>query len=264
MSWRRFFGAGVLSLALTLTPAAAMTVVIDGVPMEEEVFVENDTTYVPLRAAAERLGDVTVEWRDGKARVSSWELSLSVRPGDQWLEANGRCFYIPDGVQTRNGRVMVPIRALASAMGGSVDWDGENDRAVVTSGGGVPVAADYNEEDLYWLSRIISAESRGEPMAGKLAVGTVVLNRVASSEFPDTIREVIFDQKWGVQFTPVSNGTVYDEPTQESIAAAKLVLEGVRVAGNSLYFLDPSQTSNHWTIYNRDYVTTIGCHQFYE
>lgn len=264
MNWRRLFAAGLLAGALTLTPANAITVVIDGVPLEEEVFLENDTTYVPLRAVSQRLGAERVDWRGGIARVTSDALSLSAKPGNLWLEANGRCFYVRDGVQLRNDRTMVPIRVLSAAMGASVYWDQAGDRAVVTSGSGVPEAVDYNEEDLYWLSRIISAESRGEPMAGKLAVGTVVLNRVACDEFPDTIHDVIFDTKWGVQFAPVSNGTVYDEPTQESVVAAKLVLEGVRVAGNSLYFLDPTKTSNHWTIYNREYVTTIGCHQFYE
>lgn len=264
MDWRRLFTAGLLAGALTLTPAAAITVVIDGVPLEEEIFMENDTTYVPLRAVSRRLGAEAVEWRDGTAWATSHTLSLRARPGDQWMEANGRCFYVPDGVRLWNDRTMVPIRVLSAAMGASVYWDAEEDRAVVTSGSGVPEAADYNEEDLYWLSRIISAESRGEPLAGKLAVGTVVLNRVASDQFPDTIHDVIFDTKWGVQFTPVSNGTVYDEPTLESVAAAKLVLEGARAARNSLYFLDPTQTNNHWTIYNREYVTTIGCHQFYQ
>ncbi len=131
-------------------------------------------------------------------------------------------------------------------------------------GEGKPERPPYTEEDLYWMSRIISAESRGEPLLGKLAVGTVVLNRVASGEFPDTVREVIFDRKWGVQFTPVANGTVYDEPTQESVLAAKLVLDGARVAGDSLYFIAPELTDNHWTMENRTYVTTIGCHWFYE
>lgn len=68
----------------------------------------------------------------------------------------------------------------------------------------------------------------------------------------------------GVQFTPVANGTVYDEPTQESLLAAKLVLDGARAAGNSLYFIAPELTDNHWTMENRTYVTTIGCHWFYE
>ena len=96
-----------------------------------------------------------------------------------------------------------------------------------------------------------------------MAVGTVVLNRVASDEFPNNIYDVIFDRKWGVQFTPVANGTIYDTPTAESVLAAKLCLEGGRVAGDSLYFLAPELTSNHWIMNNREYVTTIGCHWFY-
>ena len=84
----------------------------------------------------------------------------------------------------------------------------------------------YSEEDLYWLARIISAESRGEPLEGQIAVGNVVLNRVDSDNYPDTIKEVIFDRNHGVQFEPVENGTVYDDPTPTSVLAAKLALEG--------------------------------------
>ena len=108
---------------------------------------------------------------------------------------------------------------------------------------------DYNREDkLYWLSRIISAESRGEPLEGQIAVGNVVLNRVDSPDFPDTIYGVIFDDRWGGQFTPVRNGTIYQEPTEQSIQAAKLCLEGVNVAKDSLYFLAPALTNNHWIL----------------
>ncbi len=126
-----------------------------------------------------------------------------------------------------------------------------------------PSQQGYSDEDLYWLSRIISAESRGEPLKGKLAVGTVVLNRVASSQFPNTIYDVIFDKRWGGQFEPVRNGTVYQDPTPESVQAAKLCLQGAREAGDSLYFLAPALTNNHWIMENRSYVTTIGCHWFY-
>lgn len=264
MDWKRLLTAGVLTGALTLSSAAAVTVRVDEKELPGPVYLENETTYVPLRATAHLLGDVTVTWENGVAWVRSDDLCLSAKPGNTWLEANGRCFYVPEGVQLRDDCVMVPVRTLAAAMGGSVYWDGVRGAVSVYSGTGTPAAANYNQNDLYWLSRIISAESRGEPMAGKLAVGTVVVNRVASDEFPNTIYDVIFDREWGVQFTPVSNGTIYDEPTQESVAAAKLVLEGVRVAGNSLYFLDPTQTTNHWTMENRDYVTTIGCHWFYQ
>lgn len=263
MNWKRILTAGILTGALTISSAAALTVQVDGMELSGDAVIEDGTTYVPLRTAAQCLGAVTVSWNGGEARVEGEGLFLSARPGAAWIEANGRCFYAPGGVRLENGTTMVPVRALAAAMGAEVSWDGTAQTVSLTSGGGVPDQPSYTEEDLYWLSRIISAESQGEPLLGKLAVGTVVLNRVASPEFPNTIYDVIFDRKWGVQFTPVANGTIYWEPTQESVTAAKLVLEGARAAGNSLYFQNPDLTSDRWAPNNRPYVTTIGCHWFY-
>ena len=94
-------------------------------------------------------------------------------------------------------------------------------------------------------------------------MGNVVLNRVADGGFPNTIYGVIFDDRWGGQFEPVRNGTIYDEPTEESVLAAKLCLEGANTAGDSLYFLAPALTTNHWIMQNRTYRTTIGSHWFY-
>ena len=62
----------------------------------------------------------------------------------------------------------------------------------------------------------------------------------------------------------MSIGTVYVEPTHESVLAATLVLVGAIAAGDSLYFLAPELTDNHWTMENQTYVTTIGCHWFYK
>lgn len=116
---------------------------------------------------------------------------------------------------------------------------------------------------VFWLSRIISAESKGESLQGQIAVGNVVLNRVKSPEFPNTIYGVIFDDRWGGQFEPVRNGTIYLEPTEQSILAAKQCLSGVNNIGNCLYFLAPDLAQNFWIPQNRKYVTTIGCHDFY-
>ena len=256
----------VPAAALALPASAADVLSVNGQNLwsqSQAHLVEGGTTYVSLRTVAQALApSAEITWEDGAAWVRGNGLALSARPGDQWLMVNDRALYIPHQVRLENGRTMVPVRVLAQALGGTVDWSWE-EGVVLTPGSGKPAPADYTEEDLYWMSRIISAESRGEPMLGKLAVGTVVLNRVASPEFPDTIYDVIFDRKWGVQFTPVANGAIYWEPTQESVTAAKLVLEGARAAGNSLYFQDPSQTSDRWAANNRPYVTTIGCHWFY-
>ena len=254
-----------LAVALVL-PASAVNVLSVGgrnVWTQAQARVIDGSTYVSLRTVAELLApNAQVSWENGTAWVRASGLSLSARPGQTYLLVNDRALYIPGGVRLENGRTLVPIRALAQAMGGEVDWSREAG-VTLTPGSGRPAAAPYTEEELYWMARIISAESRGEPLLGKIAVGTVVLNRVASDEFPDTIYDVIFDKKWGIQFEPVANGTIYNEPTEESVLAAKLVLDGARAAGDSLYFLAPDLTQNHWIMENQKYVTTIGCHWFY-
>ena len=121
----------------------------------------------------------------------------------------------------------------------------------------------YSYEDLYWLSRIISAEARGEPFIGQLAVGTVVINRTRSNYYPDTIYKVIFDKVGGVQFTPASTGSVYREPTESSVIAAKLCLEGFSLDPTILFFFNSSIATGGWITANREYTMTVGQHDFY-
>ena len=263
---RRFFASLGLALTLTLTTAlGAGPLHIDGQTVDAAATVRNNTTYVSLRAEVETLRpDAAVFWSDGQAAAEDSGLSLTARPGNLYLEVNGRALYIPQGVLLENGRTLVPVRVLADALGAAVDWNSTTGAVTVTSGGGAPTADEvYDPDAVLWLSRIISAESRGESLLGKIAVGNVVLNRVAHAEFPATIYGVIFDERWGGQFEPVRNGTVYQTPTDESVIAAKLTLEGADVARDSLYFLAPSLTDNHWIMENRDYVMTIGVHHFY-
>ena len=122
----------------------------------------------------------------------------------------------------------------------------------------------YREEDLYWLSRIIHAEAQGEPYVGKVAVGNVVLNRVESGLFPNTIKGVVFDKQHGyTQFSPVLDGNIYNTPNSDSINAAKDALNGNRPVGDALYFLNMSKSTNFWIVQNRKYFMTIGDHDFY-
>ena len=66
-----------------------------------------------------------------------------------------------------------------------------------------------------------------------------------------------------MQFEPVSNQTIYDEPTEQSVLAARLALAGVDAAGESLYFFNPDLSQGTWVRANRPYYATIGCHRFY-
>ena len=270
MKFRKALIAAALAAALTLPAvrpvSAAEVLSVGGRNVWSEAstrIVGEGTAYVSLRTAAGLLAPkAAVSWENGTAWVRGDGLTLSAKPGDLWLTVNDRALYIPNGVLLENGRILVPLRVLAETLGGSVDWSREGGITLIV-GSGRAAAPAYTADELYWLSRIISAESRGEPLLGKIAVGTVVLNRVTSDEFPNSIRDVIFDTKWGIQFQPVANGTVYNEPTAESVLAAKLVLDGARAAGDSLFFLAPDLTSNHWTMENREFVVTIGSHWFY-
>ena len=178
------------------------------------------------------------------------------------MQANGRMLYASDGIKLIDGTTMVPVRVLAKALGASVAWHADTQTAAVTSGSGTIESGDsyYDSDSVYWLARIINAESESEPLAGKIAVGNVILNRVASPDFPGTIYDVIFD---GSQFTPAKNGTINNTPTAESVLAAKLCLDGASTAGSSLFFLNPAISTNMWAAQNRAYVTTIGHHAFY-
>lgn len=172
------------------------------------------------------------------------------------MTVNGRTY--SGKVFVERGRTYIPLRTLATALGGSVAWDPQLGGAAVTSPG-----ADHNAMDLYWLSRIISAESRGENMTGQIAVGNVVLNRVAAKEFPNTIPAVIFDRKHDVQFTPVSNGTVYLPPTAKSVEAAKRVLNGENTRRQGSLLLRARPVPGHLDQRQPGVSQDHRCHRFY-
>jgi len=227
------------------------------------------TTYIPLRAFCEALGMPTeIIWTSETktASVRLDGLSVDVSAGSKYMIANNRYLFLADGAKNVNGVMMVPVRELAKAFGIGVQWD-EEYWAMNMDTAGISFIADgdsfYDSEDLYWLSRIISAESGNQPLEGMIGVGNVVLNRVVDPTCPDTVYDVIFDRTHGVQFSPVSAGTIYNEPREEAVIAAKLCLDGYETVGASLFFLNPAIGVSGWFIQTRTYVTTIGDHDFY-
>jgi len=116
--------------------------------------------------------------------------------------------------------------------------------------------AKHKHPNVYLLARIINAEATGEPLPGMVAVGDVVLNRVESSQFPDTIKEVVYQPG---QFSPVKNGSINKEPSERAIKAAKLALKAG--GSNALYFYNPAITNDSW-IRTRPAIKIIGNHVF--
>ena len=244
-------------------PVSAAVVEVDGAQVPpEQGGGENGTSYITLRALAE-YGDYELIW-DGKQAVLTGEgIELTAVPGESYLEVNGRVLYIEEGVGVAEGKTFLPLRTAADATGAGLRWDGTTATAELMLEGRQAPVADYDETQLYWLSRIISAESRGDPLLGQLAVGNVVLNRVLHENYPDNIRDVVFDSKHGIQFEPVANGTVYDDPAHSAVLAAKMCLEGARVVEDCIYFFAPALSAGTWIVKNGTYHTTIGCHRFY-
>ncbi len=238
--------------------------IVDGETSTIEMRAINGNTYVPLRSFCQQMGDCTITW-NGKsevATVTSKGLSMTVDADLNYVEANGRYFYMLDGVYCGNGALFLPVTLLAKLFNSEVHWTADHQALQVTRKGGSLKSADayYDSTDLYWLSRIIYAESGGEPLEGKIAVGNVVLNRVDNSRFPTTVYNVIFQKN---QFSPVSSGSIYRTPSAESVVAAKIALEGYEVAQDSLFFLNRSIARSRWMEKNCTYVATIGRHTFY-
>ena len=223
----------------------------------------DSVTYIPLRRFCDTMGGATIEWnaRTSTATVTdaSRGLHMTVKQGAEYIIANGRYFYAPSGIRNVGGSLYVPIRPLAKAYSLEVTWSDVSRSVALTSTGKSLVSGDrfYKSDEVYWLSRIISAESRGEPFRGQIAVGNVVLNRVRSSAYPNTIYGVIFDRAGGVQFTPVLNGSIYNAPLGDSIIAAKRALNGESHAGKSLYFLNPKTAQSFWIVNNRIFYKSI-------
>ncbi|WP_295580840.1 cell wall hydrolase [uncultured Oscillibacter sp.] len=258
---KRTLLCGLLAAAtLSATAQAARTVPVqvDGDLLPGAAHLDQGVTYVPLRSLLDTLGGWELHWDSASAQAvaQSGERRLTASPAAGTVTLDGMAY--PGLVYVSDGRTYVPLRLVANLLGGAAVWDPYLDGAAVTSAG-----ADYDAVELYWLSRIISAESRGEPMEGQIAVGNVVLNRVASDEFPDTIPAVVFDQSYATQFEPVDNGTVYNTPAAQSVEAAKRVLDGEETVADALYFYAPALSQGVWINANRPYFTTIGCHRFY-
>jgi N-acetylmuramoyl-L-alanine amidase len=257
----------VLGLLGTGIPCAkAISMKVNKVPANVSVTLYNSSAYVPLRAAVNLLcTGARISWEDRQAVVRTGNLYLSAKPGNCYLDANGRNLYIESSVKLVDGTTMVPIRVLAKAVGASVSWDNVTKTILVERGSGTILSGDqyYDSSSVYWLSHIINAESGSEPLKGKIAVGNVILNRVKSPDYPNTIYDVIFDTNYGVQFEPTKNGTIDQTPNAESILAAKLCLDGASVVGNSIYFLNPAKSKTLWVAKYCVYVATIGSHQFY-
>lgn len=232
-----------------------------------EALLIDSITYVPLRRLSESAKNcnITYDDRTKTATVKYDGLTISVTTGKRYISVNGRYFYGIGEVKNINGSLYVPIRPLARALHLEVKWNDKTRSVNLIKASWTLKDAEsyYNADELYWLSRIIEAEAGGEILEGKIAVGNVVLNRKASKQYPNTVYGVIFDFRHGIQFTPAYTGTIYNKPSQDSIIAAKICLEGYEIVPGVMFFFNPRIATSNWISKNRPFAARIGLHDFY-
>lgn len=124
----------------------------------------------------------------------------------------------------------------------------------------VQAATNNNTSDVQLIARAINGEARGEPYEGQVAVGAVILNRVKSSKFPNTIAGVIYQSG---AFTAVSDGQINVPIASNStvVKAAQDALNGWDPTGGAIYYFNPNTATNKW-IWSRPQIKAIGNHIF--
>lgn len=282
---KRILSVFVLSFAMAAIAfcmsASAAEVKFDGysVPIDVDVngnylddggkgFLDsNGITYIPVRFASNALG-ATVTWDQisCQAIVNKGSNTLVFIPetnscyiNNIWNHAEQKHI---DGVLYVNANFLFP------ALGADVGWDSYRYEVKVTLPGyTVPsqyIETYYTPEDVYWLSKITTCEAGSGSFEGKVMVANVVLHRRASSSFPNTVKEVIYDKKYGVQFPPAHKSTMdRANPTTHTILACKAALNGLDLAPNCLYFNHESVKSG-WVVRTRKFYKQVDDNKFYK
>ncbi len=157
--------------------------------------------------------------------------------------------------QKKNGLTADGIvgKSTYAALGMNASYNALNGKS--PSNGG---SSNYTSSDLYLMAKAIYAEGRGESYTGQVAIGAVIMNRVKSPNFPNTISGVIYQKG---AFTAVSDGQINLEPNQTAYDAAKDAMNGWDPTYGCLYYYNPAVATSAW-IFNRKTVTVIGKHVF--
>jgi N-acetylmuramoyl-L-alanine amidase len=119
-----------------------------------------------------------------------------------------------------------------------------------------------SDQDKELMARLVSAEAKGEPYEGKVAVAEVIINRVEHDQFPDTVEDVVYERVSGTYaFSPVKNGEINKPADEESIEAVEQAIDSIESGTEAVYFYNPEIATDRW-ILSRHVTETIGNHRF--
>ncbi len=260
-----------VSAAADNSPKTDLRIYLDGL-LRGRAYLENDKVYVSMESISEFYSlDISAVFENGELYFTGPDFDMYVNTTLGYTRVNGRYLYTPDGYFRIGGQIYLPVEVLAKIFGFTYSIQEDEQPRLELESGGIDIIRggenyyeiNFKSEDIFWLSRIIRAEAQTEPLACMIGVGNVVYNRVAYEEYPDSVFDVIFDEKYGQQFEPVGNGSVFQDPTPESTIATYLVLEGYNTVGDSMYFLNPYLADDTWFRTALTYCCTWGRTDFY-
>lgn len=206
-------------------------------------------TEVSIEALSKN-GSRGSEVRAIQERLKSWGYNIKSVDGIYGAETEKavREFQRKNGLTADGIAGPATLKAIGLPTGGGSSGNNSSNN----SGGSM------SNSDYQLLARIISAESRGEPYLGQVAVGAVVLNRVEHPSFPDTIAGVVYQPG---AFTAINDGQINQPVSDSSMRAAKEALNGHDPSGGAIYYFNPDKTSNKW-MRTRPVIKRIGKHLF--
>jgi N-acetylmuramoyl-L-alanine amidase len=147
----------------------------------------------------------------------------------------------------------IPLNSLMNA---------NNSKSLIAGQNIILPYSQFSQADKDLMARLVRAEAVGESYSGKVAVATVILNRVKSPDFPNTVQGVVYQISNGhYAFTPVQNGTINQPADSDSKRAVNEAIALMGQGNGSLFFYNPKTSTSDW-IFSREVIITIGNHRF--
>ncbi len=254
---KKFLAIGALSLAMIATLGA-------GVVTTTAFRAQNaadPALELAIETAVLRQGSRGGEVKEVQRRLKQWGYYTGAVDGIfgagtrkaviAFQKKNG---LTADGVVGKATYAALGMNDSYNALGGNSGSNGSNS----SNSSNNKIPSKYTSSDLYLLAKAIYAEGRGESYTGQVAIGAVIINRVKSSSFPNTISGVIYQKG---AFTAVSDGQINLEPNQTAYNAARDAMNGWDPTYGCLYYYNPAVATSSW-IFSRKTVTVIGKHVF--
>jgi N-acetylmuramoyl-L-alanine amidase len=244
---KKFLAIGALTLALSGAAAAGIT----AVTVSRAGDAADTAQTAVVEAAVLRQGSRGGEVKEVQRRLKQWGYYSGAVDG---IFGSGTKKAVIS-FQKKNGLTADGIvgKATYAALGMNDSYNALNRPGSKPSG-----SSNYTSSDLYLLAKCIYAEGRGESYTGQVAIGAVIMNRVKSPSFPNSISGVIYQPG---AFTAVSDGQINLEPNQTAYDAARDAMNGWDPSYGCLYYYNPAVATSAW-IFNRQTVTVIGKHVF--